>query len=247
MDANYTRAYEEFEKKHWWHVARGELIRWAIDHYVPDLDRARWLDVGCGAGVLLEQYTRISPERKLGLEMDGGCVEAARAKGLDVRQVGPQWDFTAYGQFDLVTLCDVIEHVEDDFAAIEAVRAVLNTGGTALITVPALMSLWSAHDVRNHHFRRYAKPDLVARFPKDRWKVQRLTYFSSFLLPMIWGFRTLKKLRYGTNPSVAADDKHYGPKAVDASLLAIFRIECLSLHTVSMPLGSSLLLVVRKV
>ena len=52
MDANYTRAYEEFEKKHWWHVARGELIRWAIDRYVPQLDRARWLDVGCGTGSL---------------------------------------------------------------------------------------------------------------------------------------------------------------------------------------------------
>src|SRR5947209_7876074 len=151
----------------------------------PNRDRAvRWLDVGCGTGVLLDSYGPI--QNKLGLETDAGSVETARSKGLDVRQVGPAWDFTEFGTFDLVTACDVIEHVRDDQSAVAAMNAVLNPGGIVLVTVPALMSLWSNHDVLNRHFRRYTRHSLLNVFDSARWELLRITYFSSFLLPVIW-------------------------------------------------------------
>src|SRR5690349_18494474 len=105
MDPSYTAEYELFETKHWWHVVRLELIHRTLDKYVTAPEATRWLDVGCGTGVLLDSYPRI-PNR-LGLELDAGSVERGRSKGLDVRQVAPKWDFTEYGTFDLVTMCDV--------------------------------------------------------------------------------------------------------------------------------------------
>jgi SAM-dependent methyltransferase len=244
MDPSYTAEYELFETKHWWHVARLELIHHALDRYVTDPAKTRWLDVGCGTGVLLDSYPRI-PNR-LGLELDGGSVERGRQKGLDIRQVEPRWDFREYGKFDLVTMCDVIEHVEDDREALGAVREVLNPGGTVLVTVPALQGLWSAHDVRNHHFRRYDRRQLLSRFDPAEWDVRWASYFSSFLLPMIWGFRQVRKWRYGTDPAVAPSDKKFGPPVVDGTLLAIFRAECRCLRVCNMPLGSSLILVARR-
>jgi SAM-dependent methyltransferase len=248
MDAAYTREYEQYEKNHWWHAARGELIRWAIDRYVNPDPQTRWLDIGCGTGVLMEQYPRIAADHKIGLEMDGPCVERGNAKGLDVRQTTDPGDYhyAAFGKFNLITLCDVIEHIERDDLALTGVYDALLPGGIALITVPALRSLWSSHDVRNHHFRRYVKNSLLKLFAPDRWKVARVTYFSSFLLPMIWTFRTARTWLKGIDAEQCGDDKKLGWPIIDAPLRTIFRAECRCLRAVSMPLGSSLLLVARR-
>ena len=242
MDPQYTAQYEHFEMNHWWHVARQELIQHALMKYTPDPQTARWLDVGCGTGVLLAATPQI-PHR-MGLEMDEGSVKRAREKGLDVRQVQPKWDFTEYGRFDLVTLCDVIEHVENDLDAVNAVKQVLNPKGTVLVTVPALKSLWSAHDVRNHHFRRYDRKRLLQAFDGKDWDVQWVTYFSSLLLPMVWTFRQIKNLRYGTDPDKTPDDKQFGK--LDPVFLRVFRAEVGMLKKLNMPLGSSLILVAKK-
>jgi SAM-dependent methyltransferase len=242
MDQQYTAEYEHFEMNHWWHVARQELIQWAMLKYVHSPATARWLDVGCGTGVLLAATPQI-PNR-MGLEMDAASVARAQEKGLDVRQVQPKWDFSEHGKFDVVTLCDVIEHVEHDIDAINAVNRVLNPGGTVLVTVPALRSLWSAHDVRNHHFRRYDRKQLMSLFDPRQWKVQRATYFSSLLLPMVWTFRQIKNLRYGTDPAKCPDDKAFGK--LDPVFLRIFRTEVALLKKTNMPLGSSLILVATK-
>jgi SAM-dependent methyltransferase len=244
MDPSYTAEYEQYEQTHWWHVARRELIQRTLDRYVTSPDATRWLDVGCGTGVLLHSYPRIA--NRLGLEMDAGSVERARAKGLDVRRVEPRWDFTEYGRFDLVTLCDVIEHVEEDREAIAAVREVLNPGGQVLVTVPALQSLWSAHDVLNHHYRRYDRRMLLSRFDPALWDVRWASYFSSFLFPMIWGFRQLKNWRYGTDPKVAPTDMKAGNAVLDRVFLGVFRAEVACLRAGNMPVGSSLILVARK-
>lgn len=244
MDPSYTAEYELFETKHWWHVARLELIHAMLDRFVTDPPSTRWLDVGCGTGVLLDSYPRIS--NRLGLELDAGSVARAQSKGLDVRQVGPAWDFKAFGRFDLVTMCDVIEHMEDDQAALAAVRRVLNPEGIVLVTVPALQSLWSAHDVRNHHFRRYDRRRLLSLFGPGEWDVLRASYFSSFLLPLIWTFRQMKNLRHGTDPDKAPSDKTFGPPWLDAAFLSIFRTECRCMRISNMPLGSSLMLVAKK-
>jgi SAM-dependent methyltransferase len=244
MDANYTQEYEEFELRHWWFVTRREIIHQALDRALPhDRLSPRWLDVGCGTGVLLHSYLPIP--NKLGLELDAGSVARAQAKGLDVRRVEPKWDFTEYGSFDLITLTDVIEHVEREHEALDAVRAVLNDNGILLITVPALMGLWSSHDVVNRHFRRYTMPTLLSLFPEGEWEVLQASYFSSFLLPLVWTARKLKNWKNrGKDESHATHDFKFG--RLDFLFKAIFRAEKWWLRFARFPLGSSILLVLRK-
>ena len=58
--------------------------------------------------------------------------------------------------FDLILLLDVLEHVADDRQLLGTlVRENLTAGGHALISVPAWPLLFSSHDVRLHHYRRY--------------------------------------------------------------------------------------------
>jgi len=246
MDASYTQEYESFELRHWWFVARRQIIHQALDRFGRmGAAEPRWLDVGCGTGVLLDSYPAIS--HKLGLELDGGSVLRAQKKGLDVRQVRPRWDFREYGAFDLVTLTDVIEHVERDQEAVDAVRAVLNDNGIVLVTVPALMGLWSSHDVVNHHFRRYTIRTLLPLFPPEQWKVLKVSYFSSLLFPMVYTARKLKNWRdKGKPPTEMTHDLKFGPRLSDWMLMQIFRSEKLWLRFARFPVGSSILLVAQK-
>jgi ubiquinone/menaquinone biosynthesis C-methylase UbiE len=78
--------------------------------------------------------------------------------------------------FDLAVCLDVIEHLEDDRAALRELRRVVAPAGSLLVTVPAYERLWSAHDELNHHQRRYS-----AHTPQQAadagWRSVRTTHF----------------------------------------------------------------------
>ena len=243
MDPAFTRQYETFEQRHWWFVARRQIIHDQLNRFAHPGPTSRWLDVGCGTGVLLKSFNGFF--EKIGTEMDETSVARAREQGLDVRQTGIHWNFSDLGTFDCITLCDVLEHVEHEQPAIAAVRAALKDNGILLITVPALMSLWSDHDVVNHHFRRYTRRTLMDRFPADQWEVLKASYFCSFLFPPVWLVRKLKRFkRKQTTPP--GHDLKFGNPLIDRILLNIFRMERPLLRHGSLPIGSSLLLVLRK-
>jgi SAM-dependent methyltransferase len=244
MEASFVAEYEQFEEKHWWFVARRKIIHQFLNRYAPKGPATRWLDVGCGTGVLLDSYKAI--QDKVGVETESLCVERGKSKGLNIHQTGLSWDFSSYGKFDLITLCDVIEHVEHDAEAIAAVKESLNPGGIILVTVPALMSLWSAHDVVNHHFRRYTKSQLRSLFSDGRWTVLRSSYFCSFLFPTVWLARKLKTRKHGLELENAKHDLKFGLKPVDATLQMIFSAEKPLLNFIDLPVGSSLILVAKK-
>lgn len=249
MEKEYTSEYERYELCHWWFVARRKILHAALDQIVPLLDHPRWLDIGCGTGVLLDSYPRI--QNKVGVEVDAACVDRAREKGLEIFHIpAADWDFHWIGRFSLVTVCDVLEHVEHDEAAVAELHRRLEPGGVALVTVPALRSLWSDHDITNHHFRRYHLPQLLSLFDERRWEVLRTSYFCSLLLPPIWLTRKVKNFRRrifrGTRPPVGHDFR-FGPRLVDRSLESIFSLERYWLRRGKrFPAGSSLMIVVRK-
>ena len=205
MDATLTQEYEAYEERHWWSVARRDILHAMLDKSVPGASsgKGRWLDVGCGAGVVLGTYGGFA--QRIGAELDPGTVERARAKGRDVRRTGENWNFSELGQFDCVSLFDVLEHVEHEQQALDSVRIVLKAGGTLLITVPAAtLSLWSDHDVVAHHYRRYRAKDLLARFSANQWEILKVSYFSTRLFPIIWSVRQAKRLVGRLKPSTAS-------------------------------------------
>ena len=52
-------------------------------------------------------------------------------------------------------LSNVLEHIEDDAAAVRRFRSVLPEGGRLVILVPALPALYGSIDEAIGHFRRY--------------------------------------------------------------------------------------------
>ncbi len=82
------------------------------------------------------------------------------------------------GCFDLVAAFEVLEHVDDDLSSLRALGDQLRPGGTMLIMVPAFDFLWSRHDERHHHERRYVRAGLRRRASDAGLTPVEVTYFN---------------------------------------------------------------------
>lgn len=79
--------------------------------------------------------------------------------------------------FELVCALDVIEHVEDDEAALAEITRVAKDGASLLISVPLHPSRWTPFDDFVGHRRRYEPEDLRAKLALHRLVVQRSAIF----------------------------------------------------------------------
>ena len=95
----------------------------------------RLLDVGCGHGLLLDEARRRGYEAT-GLELSRSAARYARETlALDVREE-PFEDFRDAEGFDVVVLADVIEHLDNPNAALDACAGLLQPGGVLCVVTP---------------------------------------------------------------------------------------------------------------
>jgi SAM-dependent methyltransferase len=89
---------------------------------------------------------------------------------------------------------NVLEHVEDDRAALANVAALLPPGSAIFVLVPAFMAIYGAHDRADHHFRRYTKRSFRAMVGPLPIAVERQYYmnFPGFFAWYVLG-RIVKK------------------------------------------------------
>ncbi|MBC2651454.1 bifunctional 2-polyprenyl-6-hydroxyphenol methylase/3-demethylubiquinol 3-O-methyltransferase UbiG [Novosphingobium aerophilum] len=122
------------------------FVRAAIDaHWLGDsrglrpLTGKRALDVGCGAGLLAEPLARLGAETT-GVDAAAENVAAARAHaeaaGLAISYHAGDIATLELGRFDLVTAMEVIEHVADKQAFVNALAHRLGPGGLMVLSTP---------------------------------------------------------------------------------------------------------------
>jgi SAM-dependent methyltransferase len=199
MDRDYELQTHQAEDRHWWYRGR----RSVLDRVIADLRlpaRAQILDAGCGSGRNMIELA--SHGTVTGVELSATSARLARERGAGEVIEGSvlEMPFEA-GMFDLAASLDVIEHLEDDLAALRELRRVVKPGGELLVTVPAYQWLWSGHDVVNHHHRRYTRRSLQRAGEQAGWQQVRTTYFNSLLLPAAIILRILDRVSRKTTES----------------------------------------------
>lgn len=101
----------------------------------------RLLEVGTGAGLFLKAASRAGWEAS-GLELSGEGAAFARDRlGLDVRQERAEAMSFGAGAFDVAVMFDVIEHLFDPRAVLEATRRALKPGGILVVSTPNFNAL----------------------------------------------------------------------------------------------------------
>ncbi len=224
------------DSTHWWYRARRDILADYLGRYGAVPKGAKILEIGCGTGHNLPMLGAFGDVDAI--EIDPAAREIASARLGKPVGASPLPDLTGVepGSYDLVAVLDVVEHIDDDVAALKAMARVLKPGGKILITVPAHQWMWSAHDVVNHHKRRYSKGTLLAALEKAGLKWRKLRWFNSLLFPVAVAARFAGKLM-GKDDS----DDSPPPAVLNRAFEAIFGLERHLLGRLPMPPGLSII------
>lgn len=121
-----------------------------------------YLDVGCGDGRYIQHMIDkgVNPSRARGVELDSHAVSVAKNNGLQVDKCRIE-DATHLreGEFDLITMFHVIEHVARPDVVIRRLHELLAKGGILAIETPNFDSLdariskgqfWGGYHIPRH-------------------------------------------------------------------------------------------------
>jgi ubiquinone/menaquinone biosynthesis C-methylase UbiE len=233
------------EEQHWFYAGKREIVRNWICRFHP-LKRADVLaDCGAGTGIFADEMRAVCNVVALDDFEESLKLLRARLGEPNVRKGSCTALPLADASVDVLTALDVIEHVQDDRAAVREFLRVLRPGGIAVITVPALMALWSDWDVSLHHFRRYTRRSLLEILPGE-FQVLHVNYVNVAVLPIVFAvrkFRALKQ-RMGFKTDSRSEDA-IPAKWLNQLLFWIF-VKLACQNAVHFPAGVGLIAVLRK-
>lgn len=241
MKASIYHKMAQVEQDHWWFAGRRAIVADFLDRW-PLPRPARILELGCGSGGNLELLA--AHGRVWAVDNEPAALQYASNRELATVAQGSLPDQLPFADlhFDLIVLLDVLEHVREDEASLQAVAARLDSGGYLLVTVPAHRFLWSAHDDLHHHQRRYGRTELARKVRDAGIRIQQLTFFNTWLFPIVAVVRLLER----TRPGKAEADLEIPAMPVNRGLRTLFASERYLLRYLSLPVGVSLLMAGQK-
>ena len=216
-------AHHELERLHWWFRARRHAIVTLGSLIVPR--GAKIVDVGCGTGADIAAFP--ADYERLGIDISAEAIAIAREAYPGVAfSVGeaPAVEARTVAEAELILLCDVLEHVEDDRGFLGNLVAAMRPGAHLLMTVPADPRLWSPHDVAYDHYRRYTRETLRSTWSSRLVDVRLFAPFNRRLYPLARLVRAVSARR-GHGSGVESTDLALPVFPLNALLEAIFRAE----------------------
>jgi SAM-dependent methyltransferase len=225
----------ELDDRHWWYRARRRILADLIRREARPPANAQILEIGCGTGHNLEMLGEFGHVDGLELDEEARALSEKRLGRRVMSSPLPELAEVANRHYDLIGAFDVIEHIEDDRAALACIATKLKPGGKFVMAVPAHQWMWSAHDVVNHHKRRYSKAALRALIEGSPLQLVKIGYFNSLLFPLAMAERATSKLRGKENADVRLP-----PAPLNAALEKVFEAERYLVGRLPLPPGLSL-------
>jgi len=150
----------------------------------PELGR-RVIEVGCGIG----NFTRMLLDREmvLAVDVDLACIERLRLRYANSPNLRTSVCEPSSGAFaglarfhpDSCVCLNVLEHIEDDSRALEAMASVLVPRGVIVLLVPAFQALYGPIDRNLCHRRRYRRNALAGLAHRAGLRIEKLHYVNA--------------------------------------------------------------------
>jgi SAM-dependent methyltransferase len=227
-------------REHWWRAGKRRILHHLLSESLGETSgKISILDAGCGDGWNLPTLAAFGEVR--GLESDTRlslkCRQTYPSIEIFNLAVGDALD----ASFDVICVFDVLEHIQDDAMASKWLFDHLRPGGWIFVTVPAFKFLWTSHDVKWGHHRRYTAGSLTSLL--SPWFVpERLTYFNTHLFPLAVAAMLVDRV----HPGASAGEGTTQAGAVNSLLREIFASEIFWLRQFDLPVGVSLFASLRR-
>ena len=243
MDKEFEKIYHEIESSHFWHVTSRELILFFVKKYIST--EKLILDIGCSSGDLLIKLKDNHYSNLYGIDSSKNAINNCKEKNLNDVQImnASKLEFPD-NHFDCIIASNIIEHIEDDNSTIIEWHKKLKPNGILIIMVPAFSWLWSTHDEKNHHFRRYSKKiflHLLHNFNNIKVSYWNFFLFIPFCLFCIIDRVTKKYLNINQSKTISKINPF-----INWLIIQLLRIENSWLKKASLPIGVSLFSVSTK-
>ena len=175
-----------------WHWVRFDIVvREALRREATTI-----VDVGAGSGMLGDWLSQHHPDLSYSFDELSPALDTALENRFG--EAARHDDAQRIDAATVVTMLDVIEHIEDDHQALVDLRSRCEPGAGLVVTVPALQWAFSSWDTELGHFRRYSKKQLAATLTEAGFDVRRVDYLFPEMTPLL----PIRKLRRAKRDSV---------------------------------------------
>lgn len=171
-------------RRHPWWLARAELTLALLDQQGIG-PPASVLDVGCGWGVTLARL-EARGYQATGLDISRRALERLDGPGRNLIEADLTQPWPAEVELhDAVLALDVIEHLDDDRAAVAQLARLVCPGGLVVVSVPALPELFSEFDEVQGHRRRYLPETLLGAFEGSGLEAAHPIWWGAWMVPLL--------------------------------------------------------------
>jgi SAM-dependent methyltransferase len=158
------------------------------------------LEIGCSSGFLLRDLKREFPDAEIvGADIVVKPLErlGASLPGVPLVQMDMLQCPLVERQFDALVALNVLEHIEDDEAALGKMARLLKPGGILVLEVPQGPDLYDYFDAYLRHFRRYSRQEVVAKIAASGLQLQAFSFIGFVPYLPFWMVKKLNRIRFG--------------------------------------------------
>lgn len=237
MQKEQYKILSELENTHWWFLAKKEFIKNCLPK--PN-KKLKILDLGCGTGgtsVFLENWGTVDR-----IEVSPYACTILRKKGVKFKRGNIETSNLGRNKYDLICILDVLYHksIKDIDKILLKSNFALKKGGLILIMDCALPFFYSKHDKIMHAGQRFYLSLLTNKVRQANFLIIKKSYIYFFLFPLFAIHRIINKyINFSTVNEIN--------KLLNILFYKICYFESLVLKHVSLPIGSSVVILAHKI